>query len=790
MPALPGIVKAVFDSDDSPIRFERFCLDIYREAEGVELLPTSLTRDLGRNGRTISILSRESRPVLCATLETDIDAKVKSDILRLGGTTQPRAVVYCCSKSLTEEKCAKIETSIRQLCPSIESVQVLGQIQLTDLSLRHEGTLRRHYGAEIRNVEEALLLEPATAPKARDIGLRIALLTHASDDATALKKELTVRLFLDTLLSKGPLTPEQLNGSITAQLRLPRTLSTRYTEELLNQLAAEDSVYFEDDKVALTESGIKITTSVPEEASSRLLEGRIAIREAIEKLSGYQLTESQFEALWDAFQDAVTNLFYAHGLAIVKMIRSVLAEETWSPEKSKLELPLEDFATRISSTIVGPPQRDEIRQAIIDMFFERDSAAFQWLTQVCGIYVMMCSLGFETLSSQEIVRVLSCFYLVPDSDVILSLLCEGEDNHDGVERILTGWKAVGGKLFMVRPVLEEVAYHAWISEYDYEAFGKDLSVLEDKEARRLIENAFVRAFRKLAGSSSQRKYWNQYIKEYKGMSELDYGYIMVHLRDDYGFGLLSETGEEYGAFEKRINDFAIGRLCSYFGCERHQLDSKTVGKARRDSKVITTVHATRCLAHAQGEKRTYCVISSARLLKEMDNTFRDELGDPEMVLSIGAMGFLLTLVPQVHMSFGTLRAVLFDTVLATRLTAAQRYAFRVMTASQEWDVPWSRRGTLQRELSNTVLRMARSRGEPARQITERLLRTDDPEFSAEIISTTLDNMGIIPRSRDELHALRSMVKTLEKQLQEAKSAAKSPRVSKKGTPRQKRLRKK
>lgn len=202
------------------------------------------------------------------------------------------------------------------------------------------------------------------------------------------------------------------------------------------------------------------------------------------------------------------------------------------------------------------------------------------------------------------------------------------------------------------------------------------------------------------------------------------------------------------------------------------------------------LYATSIRAHAQGERRTYCIISSARLLKEIDDRFRGELSDPEMVLSIAAMGFLLTLVPQVQMSFGTLRAVLFDTLLATRLTAAQRYAFRVITASQEWDVPWSRRGTLQRELSDTILRIARSRGEPVRKISEKLLKTDDPEFSAEIISKTLDNMGIIPRSRDEVHALGSMVKRLEEQLQAAKSTAKSPRVFKKGTPRKKRFRKK
>jgi hypothetical protein len=181
-----------------------------------------------------------------------------------------------------------------------------------DLSQRYEETVQQHYRAEIHNIEEALLLAPSIAPEARDIGLRIALLTHASDDAVVLKRELTIRLFLDTLLDKGPLTPEQLNGIIAAQLHLPRTPSVRYTREVLSQAVHDNLVYFEGDTIHLTSSGVETAKTIPAEAGSRLLEGRTAVREAVQRLSGYTigtLGDTQFERFWDAFQDGITSLF-------------------------------------------------------------------------------------------------------------------------------------------------------------------------------------------------------------------------------------------------------------------------------------------------------------------------------------------------------------------------------------------------------------------------------------------------------------------------------------------------
>ncbi len=141
MPILPGIVKALFDFESNPIRFERVCSDLFSESEGAVFVATSLNWDLARDARRISIGGKELHGVLCATLSTNLDEKIEADILRLADTTQTKAIVYCTSRPLTENACDKIEASIRALCPGVESVRVLGQFQLIDLGMRFEEIL-------------------------------------------------------------------------------------------------------------------------------------------------------------------------------------------------------------------------------------------------------------------------------------------------------------------------------------------------------------------------------------------------------------------------------------------------------------------------------------------------------------------------------------------------------------------------------------------------------------------------------------------------------------------------
>lgn len=769
MALLPGIVRSLFDFEISPIRFEHVCIDLYRNAEGIELVPTSRTWDRGRDARRISISTgSEALPgVLCAALSADIDAKVEADIRRLAETTQTKAIVYCTSQSLTEHACDKIEAKIRKLYPTAESVRVLGQIQLVALGERFEDTLQHYYAAEIRNIEQALL-QPTTSSEPESIGLRLALITQTGDDARALRNELTRRLVLDTLHTSGPQSPGKLAVVISGQLHLARSISANYVSGILSRLGDEGLVAIQDNKASLTLSGTAFVNTIPHEASSKLLEGRAAIQKAIKTLSGHALIDDHYERVWNCLQDGLAELFYSHGAAIVRMVGSLITGESPKPEARERVL-LEKLGDSILPLFSQSTQGSEVRQAVIDMFSEKESKAFEWLTQICSVYVMMCSLGFEALSSQQITRVLRSFRLIADSDVIISLLCKGERNHLEMDRVLAGWRALGGKLLMATPVLEEVAYHAWISEHDYTAMMDQLDHISDIEANYLIGNAFVRTFRRLSHGYTGRKYWNRYIGQYRGDTEYDYAPVMEILREEYSFDRLPDAGEEYQTFADQVRQFLTKRVSEDAGCEPEELDYRLLDKWRRDGVLVAAVQAARDVTRQSGMRGTTMILSSARLLKEADGAFRRELGQPDAVVSTAALGCLLTLTPGIQMGLGTLRGVLFDLGLAGRLTPMQRYAYRLIATSGEYNLLWSRRVTLQRELGARLLADARSRDEPVRQIKKKVMKSDNPEYSAKIVADALDKMAVTPGIEKELLRAKQEVRRLREELQALKS---------------------
>lgn len=610
MSLLPGVIQAVLDAEDTSLKFEGFCIGLCSKVYGISIVPTSKTWDRGRDGRAVLSQLRGIVPVLCVSLRKDIEKKVEEDISRIAETTETNSVIYCSSQNITEDKIDKITKRIFELYPGLQSVQVLGQSQLLTLIDRNEEIFTAHYAAEIANVERALLLKPAISPDIKEIGLRLALCTQVGENANELRQELIRCLVLYSLNSEDARTPKQLASTITAELRLPRALSPEYIGTILEKLSGDKLIHISDNTANITQNGQDYITDLPKHAGVRLLEGRSAVREAIKTLSGHTIDDSQYTRLWEIFQDGITQVFYAQGLSIVRVIRSVLADELTVEGKQDVVFSMENLADRITTIFTNPTLAQEIRQSIIDMFFEKGSKAFDWLTQICSVYVMMCSLGLEELSSQQIIKVLSTYHVIPDSDIIISLLCEGENNHEDVVRIIHGWNAIGGKLFVTTPVLEEVAYHAWNGDYDYSNFGVNLSKISDYDAEHVIDNAFVRTFRKVAGKNTAPKNWNSFIANYRGARETDYSRIMDILEDEFSFKMLSESVDEDSAkFTKEVADFIIGRVSEYRKTEIESLDSGVIGKAQRDGRLISVVNAERQLRKDQRDFTTSCIIS-------------------------------------------------------------------------------------------------------------------------------------------------------------------------------------
>jgi hypothetical protein len=765
MPLLPGVIRALFDYEDNPVRFERVCTEICSALTGTRFVPTSVNYDMGRDGRQVSPGSREIPGILCATLRSDLDTKIEEDLTRLSTTTRTKALYYFTSQPITEQAADRLEADIRRRFRSLETVRVLGRVQLESLGEQFEDILRRHYSGEIQNIEQTLLRAPLSQ-RPEHTALRLALVTQTGDDASVLRQELTRRLVLEALVEKGALGSGQLAAHISQGLHLAHAVSREYIEQVVTDLARENFVEVEATSVRLNEAGRRYLEAVPAEATAKLLEGRSAVRAAIKNLSNHSLAESQFETLWRTLQDSLSDLFWSHGHTIVRMVSSLISGAGTGPTSDERAL-LEQLADKIRALFGNPEQADEVRQAIIDMFSQKDSEAFRWLTQVSSVYVMMCSLGFEALSSQEITKLLRTYQLVTDSDITISLLCQREENHEEVVRVLRGWRALGGSLFAAVPVLEEAAYHAWISERDYQALGEELYRMTDLDASRIIYNAFVRTYRKLRGEGPIA--WHQFIKEYRGRDERDFRPILSILKEEEGFVPLPPAESKFDEFAKRVKELILQLRAGQAHCRPEELDFRVRDKAARDAALVAAVRTARDSARESGGGPTM-IVSSSGLLKEVDATLRHELGEPELVVSTAAVACLLTLVPGVQMGLGTLRGVLFDLGLAERLRPVDRYAYRIITLSGQWDLPWSRRVTLRKELGARLLADAKARGKPIAELVERVLRGEDPEFSAKLVVDTLDNMAVKSSAEREKAVLVAEIERLKKRIAELESS--------------------
>jgi len=131
------------------------------------------------------------------------------------------------------------------------------------------------------------------------------------------------------------------------------------------------------------------------------------IKQEIEKLTGHKLVLSEWIRVWNILKDGLSNMFLAHGAAIVEEIASL----THHPGKPKPPQQLLDHIESIAARVAGMPGKGDraatIAQSVRDLFSERNSAAFTWLGELSSVYIDMCSLVIpsnepEPLSSTKV----------------------------------------------------------------------------------------------------------------------------------------------------------------------------------------------------------------------------------------------------------------------------------------------------------------------------------------------------------------------------------------------------
>lgn len=760
-----GIALEIISSEVHSSRFEDFSNSIVSAIEGgAVIVRTSASWDLGRDGRSVS---RSGAIFCCASLKDSVDQKASGDISRLIQFVQPPARLYfCSSQKLSEHGVNAIESYLRGILSDEFNITVLGAIQLAELMIRFPGVGLQYFSAEIEDCLHALRED---AGEDRDIpGLRLALLAATHDDSASIRAEVYSSGILNVMADNKPRSLGEICRDFAGVLKLNRNIPEEAISLPLKQMMSEGSVVQDSERYQITSQGLKRHTEQESIAARELLSGRQLIRESIESSLGQSLADEHYRVIWNTLEDKVVSYFYSRGEYMVNEVSKLTGVDLGQPASTDNSVMpgfnyIEDLASAVAASSSLASQREELKTAVRDLFSDREGPAAEWLIRVCCSYIAACSVGLESTCGNALGRLLSKMALVLDTDVLLSLLCEGEPDHQSANAIMKRWVKLGGKILFAEPVLEETAYHASIAENDYRDVSKWLPGTSE-ERLRLIENAFVRGFAELVAiNKAKPNHWHSYINQYRGSSPKDVNKIEEYLSSEYGVqGLPPPTIEEKNIEQQVKNHLSIYANSHFSGVQlRNALD-----KARRDAFLYASMVGYLKNIRKADSGATCLLVSSAKRLSDVETKFA-QAGERHIVVPISMVLYLLSLVPEVSLGIGAMKAFIFDERRIRFSSDLERMLLRVLRESDQVSLPWAKRGTLMRQVREKLMEDARRAGEPARsegdivRLESRALTAENRLRTVELLSQSLDAVAADRRIETEQASLKKRVAELE-----------------------------
>jgi len=737
-----SLAEIILNNESNDYRFESFARELCEKHEGLTFVPTSQSWDLGRDARATASGRGTHRNIICATLNRNLEVKVNTDLIRATANASPDRIVYCSSQKLSESKTEEITTIIKRHTAQ-GSILVLGSLQLSTLAEKYHETFEKFYHAEIQDIRDTIL--SAKDSNVNTKGLRLALIAFGSTEGISLRKEVLQVTLLGFMEENKSYSLPSIAQGFSADIGLQKTLSENFLRDALETLQTNGEVEYKQGGWRLTAKGCDRKNGMPLEAATHLIEGRQLIREQLEKLIGLKLDDKQYGQIWASLMDCISGIFHANGLDVMIAVEQILTgiDEDGSTDVPDLRALLTEGVKRAASIIQTDDLRDAVGCGLLDIFTERDSKAFDWLTKVAERFVVLCSLGLEDSSSEAAREVLSSHRVILDSDVILDYLCEGESEHGAAHNLLSEWLMIGGRLLVSTVVLEEVAHHAWISERDYNESELLIGKLRPEEMRRYIKSAFVRTFYL---RNIRREHWPMYIGQFRGNAPGDYTKILRSLRTSLKVEVLPEAYDD--TLRQGIVDYLLE---SSHADEKEAEQSEDINyKVERDGKLLASIAAASRSQEMAGVEGPLVLLSSSRQLRMAELKFKAEFGNQRVVLSKRALGYLLATTPKVGLGADTLRRALFDFGSHARLTDSERRALRLLRATELYDLPWANRVTLQQTLSNVMTTEAEKRGMPVGRLRSELYAGKEPDTSARLIVASIERLAVPNKTALEL----------------------------------------
>lgn len=754
------VIQQILELETNSGRFESVCNAIVSSLEGGQpVVGTSLSWDLGRDGVG---LGAATGIYVCCSLRDDVDSKMLDDIERIASTTKNiKRLYFCSSHTLSEHRRTQIEEQLQRETEHKFPVTCLGAGQLAALSGEARTILQRNYRAEIAGVHRAIRSDPDDDTEIS--GLRLALISASADDTASIRAQLYGSGLLDTLRGGEKKTSTACGNALAATLKLGRSLPPETVQPHIQRLVSDGFVHSDGTLYWISERGIERLRTIEREAAGRLLSGQVAIRTALEAAIGSRLTEEHFQRIWSQLEERMAHYFLSRGFAIVAEISALLNSDK-QQSVSKTPTPMEwlsGLADAIGNTSAHAQQRAELSQAVRDLFTDRTGPAAEWLVRICSSFIAACALGLEHTSGAALARLLARTTLVLDTDVILSLLGEGEPEHAAVEAIVSRWTKNGGKVIVAEPVLEECAYHAHISERDFVQV-RHLIPGSAVDRLHIVENVFVRSFAQLLSENKARlQDWRAYIRQYSGRAPHDWQNINSNLAAEYSIGKLPPRSTADAGLERDVQQFLTAQLQARGSASKNDLD-----KARRDAQLyVALVGYVRSL-RSSDPGATCLLVSSARRLAIAEAEFR-ESGEPQLVITISSVLYLVSLLPSASLGLSAMKSFLFDERRPGFSSDLERSLLRLVKASRELSMPFAKRGLLMRAVRDRMIEDAQAQGldRTVRDLERTALDPANEQRTIQILKESLDSIAVDVRLEKENAELRAKLKELEARIE-------------------------
>lgn len=446
---LKAVIEKVLSIENNDARFEAFCNAVVSVVEGgAIIIGTTASWDMGRDGIG---LGRARGIYLCTSLRDDIDAKLLSDLKRITDTTKDISRLYFCSSHRVSEYARdKYSAQLIDEAGFDFPVTCFGASQLAEISSDSPVIVERYYQAEIDDVNRVISANQSEGAEVR--GLRLALISSAAEDSFAIREGIYSASLLDLMKNGNRLTLSKCCKALADSLHLNRNLAPETLQPHLSKLLNKGLIGIRDGVYSITENGLIDVRKREQDGVGRLLSLRRAVRESIEDAIGEKIVDDEYSRIWTVFEERMTHYFLSRGEELVTEISELLGTADFSNvgegvNKNKLGSTLsflDELAQSVGNASSHPSRRIELTQAVKDIFTDRSSPAAEWLVRIAASFLAACALGLENSSSIALKNLLARTRLVLDTDVVLSLLGEGEPEHVGVDALVDRWKRMGG----------------------------------------------------------------------------------------------------------------------------------------------------------------------------------------------------------------------------------------------------------------------------------------------------------------------------------------------------------